>query len=168
MRNKLFIFLSALAVTAIAAGCVKSATQPVYTPNPQYVFYTSTLAHTKDTVNVGDTIQLKATGYFYDTTKTISAFVTSSYAGPVSGTYTYGSATAPVKLTRTATLAPGFNEYYWTATIPVIGATNVAHKTTLTLSTTFVYQLSLSSQLPPSMTYVDGAPATKAKTIYVK
>jgi hypothetical protein len=167
MRNKLLLCLAVLAASAIMTSCVKSTTLPVYTPPEQYVFYASTLAHTKDTVNVGDTIQLKATGYFYDTTKTISAFVTSSFTGTASGTFSYGTAAAPIKLTRTATYTPGFG-YYWTATIPVIGATAVAHKSTLTLSATFVYQLSLSSELPASLTYIDGAPATKAKTIYVK
>jgi hypothetical protein len=56
--------------------------------------------------------------------------------------------------------------YAWTATIPLPGATSVAHKTTLAISGTYIYQLSLSSQLPSSMSATDMG--IKTKTVYVK
>jgi len=46
------------------------------------------------------------------------------------------------------------------------GATIVPHKKRLAITSTYVYQLSLSSQLPASMTSADAG--IKIKTVYVK
>jgi hypothetical protein len=165
MRKKFLLFLSVLIAGAVAISCNKSKALPVYSPSPTYVFTASSLKHTQDTVNVGDTISLTATGTIFDTTKTISAFLTSTYS---TGSYTYGSAAAPVKVNRVIG-AQSNGLYAWTATILLPGATTVPHKSALTITSTFVYQLSLSSQLPASLTLTDaGTPGAKVKTVYVR
>lgn len=166
MRKKFLLFLSVLIAGAVAISCNKSKALPVVFPSPTYVFTASTLNHTKDSVNVGDTVYLTATGTVYDTTKTISAYLTTTYS---SGSYTYGTAAAPIKLTRTIGAQAASGLYAWTATILLPGATTVPHKTALTITSTFVYQLSLSSQLPASLTLTDaGTPGAKVKTVYVR
>jgi hypothetical protein len=166
MRKKFLLFLFVLIAGAVAISCNKSKALPVYSPSPTYVFTAGSLKHTKDTVNVGDTISLTATGTVYDTTKTISAFLTSTYS---TGSNTYGSAASPIKVNRIIGSAASNGLWSWTATILLPGATSVPHKTALTITSTFVYQLSLSSQLPASLTVTDaGTPGAKAKTVYVK
>ena len=167
MRKNNLLFLFVLAAAAFAAGCDKGTVLPVQSVSN--IFSASKLNHTADTVNVGDTIYLTATGTVADTTKTISAFLTAAYtAGGVSSVYSFGSSSSPVKLNRTiGALNNGL--YGWTATIPLTGATNVPHKTAITVAATFMYQLSLSSQLPSNLTVSDsGMPGGKQKTVYVR
>jgi len=167
MRKKLFIFLVALASAAGIASCVKSNTLPVYFPSPSVIFTPGSLKHTADTVNVGDTIRLTASGTVWDTTKTISVFLTATYGGATSGSYNYGNVTTPILVKPVINpTANGSGLFPWTATILLPGATSVSHKTTLAVTATYLYQLSLSSQLPASMSATDAG--IKTKTVYVK
>src|SRR5215472_9239192 len=132
MRKKLFIFLTALASAAGIASCVKSDTLPVYTPSPTVIFTPGSLKHTADIVHVGDTVQLAASGTVWDTTKTISVFLSATYGGASSGSFNLGTAASPILVKRV--INPTVNSsglYPWTATIVLPGATSVAHKTTL-------------------------------------
>jgi len=142
MKKKLLISVTLLAIFAVA--CVKYTTLPAYTPPVATNFSVSSLKHTADTVNVGDTIYLTASGTMADTTKAIYTYLTvaSSAAGVTS--YTYGSAASPIKLSRTIG-AQTNGLYAWTATIALPGATSVAN-TKLAITANFIYQLSFSSE----------------------
>jgi len=72
--KKLFLF-SMLALGILIFGCVKSTNLPAYTPPVTTNFSVSSLKHTADTVNLGDTIYLTAIGTIYDTTKNIYVYV---------------------------------------------------------------------------------------------
>jgi hypothetical protein len=163
MRNKLFLIIAILVIGAIS--CTKHQFLPIVTPPVTDIFTASTLNHTKDTVNVGDTVYLNATGTIYDTTKNIYVYLVSTYtASGNSDTYSFGSASSPVKVTRVIG-ALNNGVYSWTATIPMTGATNVPIKTKLTITGTFEYQESFSSELPSSLTVSDAG--VKNKTVYV-
>src|SRR5450631_3552253 len=142
--KKLIIF-SLIAITVLAA-CTKTTNLSQYKPPVTSNFSVTSLKHTQDTVNVGDTVHVTASGIIYDTTKTVSAYLTVTYtAGTATGTFAYGSATAPIKITPVIGALGTNGTYAWTADIPLIGATAVAHKTKLTIAGNFIYQLSLSS-----------------------
>lgn len=165
IRNNIIITLVVL-IAAAAIGCAKHQFLPVVTPPVAKVFTISSLNHTADTVNVGDTVWLDAAGTIYDTTKTISVYMTASYtAGGVATVYNYGSATSPIKVTNRVIGSQSNGVYDWTATIALIGATDVPVKTKLTIAATFEYQLSLSSELPSNLTISDAGQHNK--TVYV-
>jgi hypothetical protein len=165
MRNKILITLVVL-ITAAAIGCAKHQFLPIVTPPVSTIFTISSLNHTADTVNVGDTIWLNAAGTIYDTTKLISVYLTSSYtAGGVSSIYDFGTSSSPVKVTNRVIGALNNGVYSWTATIALTGATNVPVKTKLTIAATFQYQLSFSSELPSSLSINDTGQHNK--TVYV-
>jgi hypothetical protein len=164
MRNKLFLIIAILVIGAIS--CTKHQFLPIVSPPVADVFVVSSLNHTKDSVNIGDTIYLNAAGVVYDTTKAIYVYLTSTYtAGGVSDTYSFGSATSPVKVNRVIGAYAG-SLYAWTAIIPMTGATEVPAKTKLTITGTFEYQDSFSSELPSSLTVSDAG--VNSKTVYVK
>jgi hypothetical protein len=165
--KKTFLF-SLIAATIVMIACNKTTTLPPYTPPVAANFSIKTLAHTADTVNVGDTIFLTATGTMSDTVSAESAvyaYITSSYT--VSGAsvvYNYGSATSPVKINRVI----GANSnglFAWTATIPLYGATAVPHKTKLTIVANFQFQSSFSSE-QGALSASDAG--IKNKTVYVQ
>jgi hypothetical protein len=163
MRNKLLLVITILAIGA--ASCAKHQFLPIVTPPVTDIFTAATLNHTEDTVNVGDTIYLNATGTIYDTTKNIYVyFVTTFTAGGVSSTYDFGTASSPVKVSRVIG-ALNNGVYAWSATIAMTGATNVPVKTKLTITGTFEYQDSFSSELPSSLTLSDAG--VRNKTVYV-
>ena len=144
--KKLFFFLLSTGMIWLA-GCTKTTTLPPYTPPVPANFSVTSLKHTQDSVNVGDTIWYNATGTIYDTTQSISAYFATSYT--VSGTgaiYNYGTSSSPVAIKRTiGDVTNGL--YSWTATIAFpTTVTEVPHKTKLTTTGTFIYQLTLSSQ----------------------
>ena len=164
MRNRILITLVVLA-TAAAIGCAKHQFLPMVTPPVAKIFTVSSLNHTADTVNVGDTVYLNAAGTVYDTSKAVYVSMTASYsANGASTVYNYGSASSPVKV-KYVTGTDSAGVFAWTATIPLIGATNVPIKTKLTVAATFQYQLSFSSELPSSLSITDAG--QKTKTIYV-
>jgi hypothetical protein len=167
IMKKLFLF-SLVAMAAGLVACDKGTTLPPFTPPVTANFSVKTLAHTADTVNVGDTIFLTATGTMSDTVSAESAvytYITSSYT--VSGAnvvYNYGSATSPVKINRV--IGANTNGLFaWTATIPLYGATAVPHKTKLTIAANFQYQSSFSSE---QGTLSASDAGIKNKTVYVQ
>jgi hypothetical protein len=159
---KKFLFISMIAIGVLILGCVKSTNLPAYTPPVATNFSVASLKHTADTVNLGDTIYLTATGTMYDTTKNIYAYLSVSSSAAGVSTFTYGSAAAPIKLSRTIG-AQTNGLYTWTSTIMLAGATTV-NKAKLTITANFIYQLSLSSE-QGKLTATDAGIANK--TVYV-
>lgn len=164
MHKNILIILVVL-ITAAAVGCAKHQFLPLVSPPSSKIFTVTKLAHTADTVNVGDTVELNATGTISDTSKAIYVFLTSTYtANGASVVQTFGSAASPIKVKYAATAGTG--NFTWAATIPLIGATEVPDKTKLTIAATFQYQLSFSSELPSSLATTDAGQSNK--TIYVR
>lgn len=161
--KKYFVFLL-IASTGWMMACNKTTTLPPYTPPVTANFSVQSLVHTVDSVNVGDTIYLNATGTVYDTTQAIYVYLVSTYtAGGVSSVYDYGTSTTPFKVSRV--IGANTNGLYgWTATIWLIGATEVPHKTKLSITGNFSYQLDLSSELGN----LSASDAGKNKSVYVK
>ncbi|HEX4372567.1 MAG TPA: hypothetical protein VHZ50_04590, partial [Puia sp.] len=75
---KKLLFISMIAMGVLILGCVKSTSLPAYTPPVTTNFSVASLKHTADTVNLGDTVYLTATGTIYDTTKNIYSYLTVS------------------------------------------------------------------------------------------
>jgi hypothetical protein len=164
MRKNIFITLVVL-IAAAAVGCAKHQFLPVVSPPSSKIFTVTKLAHTADSVNIGDTVELNATGTISDTSKAVYVFLTSTYsANGATVVQTFGTASSPIKVKYTAVAGTG--GFTWTATITLIGATEVPDKTKLTIAATFQYQLSLSSELPPSLATTDAGQSNK--TIYVR
>ena len=164
MHSKKYSALFILIAIAAVVGCAKHQFLPV-PATPSKIFTVTKLAHTADSVNVGDTLQLTATGTIADTSKAIYVFLTSTYsANGATVVQSFGSSASPIKIKYTAVAGTG--NFAWTATIPVIGATQVPDKTKLTIAATFQYQLSLSSELPASLATTDAGQSNK--TIYVR
>ncbi|HSZ84912.1 MAG TPA: hypothetical protein VK787_02715 [Puia sp.] len=159
---KKLLFISMIAMSILSLSCVKYTSLPAYTPPVATNFSVSSLKHTADTVNLGDTIYLTATGTIYDTTKNIYAYLTVSSSASGVSTYTYGSASSPIKLSRTIG-AQTNGLYAWTSTITLVGATTV-NKAKLTITANFIYQLSFSSE-QGKLTATDAGVANK--TVYV-
>jgi hypothetical protein len=159
MKKLLLICVIAI---SIISGCVKSTNLPAYTPPVTTNFSVASLKHTADTVNLGDTVYLTATGTISDTTKNIYVYLTVSSSAAGVSTYTYGSASTPIKLSRTIG-AQTNGLYAWTSTIVLVGATTV-DKAKLTITANFIYQLSLSSE-QGKLTATDAGIVNK--TVYV-
>jgi len=125
-------------------SCTKNNSVPVYTPPVTSNFSVSSMNHTKDTVNVGDTIYLNVAGTMFDTLF-VYAYLSTKSTATGSPVYSTGSATAPIKLTRVlgSSNVSGMNP--WTSVIALTGLTSV-HSSKLTISANFIYQLSLSSE----------------------
>jgi hypothetical protein len=137
--------IPAIVILAIAA-CNKTTTLPSYTPPVAKNFSVASLKHTQDSVNVGDTIYLTATGTASDSSQFIYTYLTvNATAGGVSSIFNYASGSSPVKLPKNYG-AQTSGLYSWTSTIMLPGATLVPHKTKLTIVGNFIYQLSLSSE----------------------
>lgn len=158
--KRIIISIGVLSMFLVIA-CTKSPTLPIYTPPTATVFSIDALAHLSDSLNVGDTIKLAATGHIYDTTQTISVYLTATSSAYVFST---GTAVAPIKITRTIGAQDATGNYTWSSTIALPNATMV-HKTALTIAANFVYQLTLSSQLG-ALSVADAG--IKNKTVYVR
>jgi hypothetical protein len=147
-----------------ALGCTKNTIVPPYTPSVPANFTIRSMNHTKDTVNTGDTIYLMVSGTMYDTLNVYTYLTIKSNAAG-SPVYSYGSSTSPFKINRQLTTSNATDTNHWNAIIPLTGFTSVPNST-LTISGTFLYQLSLSSEGGGL------APATdqgvKNKTVYVQ
>ena len=162
--KKILVFLLS-AATIWMAACNKTTTLPPYTPPVASNFSVTSLKHTEDSVNVGDTIWYNAAGTVYDTTQNIAAFFATSYTiSGASATYNYGNSSAPITIKRTiGDVTNGV--YAWTAIIAFPTAvTQVPHKTKLTTSATFQYQLTLSS-MQGTLTASDSG---QNKSVYVR
>jgi len=164
---KKYLLLSAVIIATLA--CNKTTTLSSYTAPFSKNFSITSLKHTQDTVNVGDTIYLSVAGTMSDSSKNVYPYITVASSGTsyLWGTApsSFGAASSPIKLTRVFGAATN-GLYPWTSTIMLTGATQVSHKTTLTITGLFTYQLSLSSQGNGSATANDAG--QKTKTIFVQ
>jgi hypothetical protein len=145
MKNLLLISL--LASGVLFFGCVKHNILPAYTPAFAKDFSVSSFNHTADTVNVGDTVYCTAEGTMSDTVtgqNNIYAYFTVVSSAPGSPVYNFGTASSPIKLTKTLGAASN-GLYGWTSTIAIVGATTTPNSK-LTITGNFIYQLSLSSE----------------------
>src|ERR1700682_2530577 len=96
---KKFVLFSIAGIAVLATACEKGTDLPPYIPPVTTNFTADSVHHTLDSVNVGDTIYLTATGRMYDTTQNINVYLIAGYtASGVSTTYNYGTALSPVKL----------------------------------------------------------------------
>jgi hypothetical protein len=162
MKN---IFLFSLISSGIFIfSCTRNVVVPPYTPPVATNFTVSSLSHTRDTVNVGDTLYLNVSGTMYDTLNvyTYMTIKSSASGNPV---YSYGSSSSPVKLTRIlgSSNVSGLNN--WTSLIRLTGLTSIANSR-LTITGNFIYQLSLSSQGGGLATATDAGVLNK--TIYIQ
>jgi hypothetical protein len=142
MKNIVPIFLCMSFLVQI--GCTKNSIVPPYTPPTTANFTVTALNHTKDTVSVGDTIYLTVAGTMYDTLN-VYTYLTIKSTASGSPVYSYGSSASPVKIKRVLASSNVQGTNPWTSTIALTGLTTVPN-TTLTISGTFIYQLSLSSE----------------------
>jgi len=156
--------LSLILVGLMVISCTKNSVVPVYTPPVTTNFTVASLNHTKDTVNVGDTIYLNVVGSMYDTLNVYAYFTTKSSAtgSPV---YSTGSSSAPVKLNRVLGTSNVSGMNPWTATVILTGLTSIPN-TKLTISANFIYQLSLSSEGGGLATATDAGVVNK--TVFVQ
>ena len=161
---KKIILCSFIASGILIFGCSKSNTLPPYKPPVSVNFTITSLNHTQDTVNVGDTITLNVAGTMFDTLY-VYAYLTVTSSASGAPVFTYGSASSPIKLTRVlgSSNVSGMNS--WTSSIRLIGAT-VTHKSKLTITANFIYQLSLSSEGGGTATSTDAGILNK--TVYVQ
>ena len=155
-----FLIISSVLIFA----CSKNNTVPAYTPPVAVNFTVTSLNHTADTVNVGDTIYLNVAGTMYDTLN-VYAYLTTKSSATGSPVYTYGSSSAPIKLNRVLGSSNASAMNPWTSTIMLTGVTSVAN-TTLTISANFIYQLSLSTEGGGLASATDAGIANK--TVYVR
>jgi hypothetical protein len=164
---KTFLSFFLIAGILVIAACNKGTNLPPYTPVVATNFSADSVHHTKDSVNIGDTIYLSATGKMYDTTQPIFVYLTASYtASGVSTVYNYGSAAAPVKINRTIGAGSG-GLYGWSSTIALPGATAVPHKTAITVGGNYIYQLNFSS-VQGKVSVTDAGSGPKNHAVYVK
>ena len=156
--------IPAIILISIVA-CNKTTTLPVYTPPVAKNFSVTSLKHTQDSVNVGDTLYLTATGVASDSSQFIYTYLSvSSTIGGAGSIFYYGTASSPVKLSKNyGSQTNGL--YSWTSNIMLPGATLVPHKTKLTIVGNFIYQLSLSSELG-TLSATDAGMLNK--TVYVR
>jgi hypothetical protein len=161
MKKYLFLLL----ITAIVFACNKTTTLPNYTPPITKNLIVKSFAHVADTVNVGDTIYLTATGTAYDSLNLYGYFsiVSSATGSPV---YTVGSSSSPVLLPIMYATKNATDTNQWVATIALPKLTN-ASNSKLTITGNFFYPLSLSSQGTNLVTGVADA-GQKTKTIYIE
>ena len=155
-----FLIISSVLIFA----CSKNNTVPAYTPPVAVNFTVTSLNHTADTVNVGDTIYLNVAGTMYDTLN-VYAYLTTKSSATGSPVYTYGSSSAPIKLNRVLGSSNASAMNPWTSTIMLTGVTSIAN-TTLTISANFIYQLSLSTEGGGLASATDAGIANK--TVYVR
>lgn len=160
--KRIILFLGVLFMVFIIA-CTKSTTLPDYMATPATIFSIGTLTHMADSLNVGDTIKLAATGHINDTTQSISVYMTATSTAPVF-VFSTGTVAAPIKISRTIGAIDATGTYTWSSTIALPNAT-ITHKTALTVTANFIYQLSLSSQLG-ALSVADAG--IKNKTVYVR
>jgi hypothetical protein len=162
---KTFLIFSGLAILIAIAACNKSTTLPANTPPVTSNFSVKSLVHTKDTVNIGDTVYLTATGTVWDTTQKIAVYFTDSYtASGASTVQNIYSAAAPDTLRNVVFSAGTAPLSTWTATIALPNVSQVPTKTKITITGNFIYGLSLSSE-QGTLTAADGG---KNKLIYVQ
>ncbi len=142
MKNIFFFVLCV--TTGLVLSCTKDSIVPPYTPPVATNFTVTSLNHTKDTVSTEDTIYLDVAGSMYDTLN-VYTYLTIKSTAAGSPVYSYGSTGEPVGKSRKLITSNAADTNRWTSTIVLTGLTSVPNST-LTISGTFLYQLSLSSQ----------------------
>ncbi|HLK30557.1 MAG TPA: hypothetical protein VKT28_18390 [Puia sp.] len=159
---KRFILLCAIVGAIIA--CNKTTTLPSYKAPFASNLSISSLKHTEDTVSVGDTIYLNASGTVYDSLNIYGYFsITSSATG--SPVYAVGTSSSPVLLSTVYATKNPTDTNQWSAVIPLTKLTSVSN-TKLTITGNFTSQLTLSSMGNKIVTVSDAG--QKTKTIYVQ
>jgi hypothetical protein len=161
--KKIFLF-SLVCSGVLVFSCTKNSIVPPYTPPVAANFTVTSMNHTKDTVNVGDTIYLNVVGTMYDTLY-VYAYLTAKSTASGSPVYSYGSSSSPVKLKCVlgSNNVTGMNP--WTSTIMLTGITSIANSK-LTISGNFIYQLSLSSEGGGLASATDGGVVNK--TVFIQ
>ena len=159
--------LAFLTITSgiLLVACEKTETLPAVTP--QTIFSVSSLKHTSDSLNLGDSIFFTAAGKIFDTTNAISASLkmvsgTTNAAGAFTSSNTVVDAyfVKPLKLVITA--ATGTSSLYnWTAKFGVPGP-SVARKTAVLTTASFENTtLSLSTKMGTQV-------VNDSKAVYIK
>lgn len=163
--KKLVSFLISASFLIIA--CNKEEQLPTYKSSVPVIFsVNSRMSHTIDTVNLGDTIYLTASGTIADTANTFSSSfkmftgnVSASGAFTSSGNLAGAAFISPLPRLISAPVAPSAL-FGWVAPIAV-PCPPVAHKTNILISGSFENSVSLSSQL-------GNQSASDSKPIYVR
>ena len=159
------IFIVSLILSGfLIFSCTKNSIVPPYTPPVSTNFTVTSMNHTKDTVNVGDTIYLTVAGTMYDTLS-VYAYLSIKSSASGSPVYSYGSSSAPIKLTRVLGSSNVTDVNPWTSIIRVTGVTSIPNSK-LTISGNFIYQLSLSSEGGGLATATDGGVVNK--TVFIQ
>ncbi len=125
-------------------SCTKNTIVPAYTPPVTTNFTVTSMNHTEDTVNAGDTIFMNVAGTMYDTLN-VYAYLTIKSSATGSPVYSYGSSSSPIKIVRVLGSFNVTDINPWTSTIALTGFSSISGSK-LTISGNFIYQLSLSSQ----------------------
>jgi hypothetical protein len=162
MKNILLCSLTL--VCFLVFSCTKNQVVPVYTPPVSTNFTVTSMNHTKDTVNVGDTINVTVAGTMYDTLN-VYAYLTIKSSASGSPVYSYGTASSPIKLNRVLNTSNVSDLNTWTSTISMTGLTSIAGSK-LTITANFIYQLSLSSEGGGLAAATDGGVANK--TVFIQ
>jgi len=161
--KKLLLFSLMLSV-AVILSCSKGTEVPTYSPPVGNNFTVTSMSHTKDTVNAGDTIYLNVSGTMYDTLN-VYAYLSTKSTATGSPVYSTGSSSSPIKLNRILATNNPTDMNAWTSVIILTGVTSV-HGSKLTISGNFIYQLSLSSEGGGLATAADAGLINK--TVYVQ
>ncbi len=162
MKKNYFIILTIAGI--LFFSCTKNTIVPAYTPPVSTNFNVTSMNHTKDTVNVGDTILMNVVGTMYDTLN-VYAYLTIKSSASGSPVYSYGSSSSPIKLVRVLGSSNVSDMNPWTSTIKLIGFTSIPNSK-LTISANFIYQLSLSSQGGGLASATDAGVANK--TVFIQ
>jgi hypothetical protein len=161
---KKILLLCLILSGAIVISCTKNTVVPPYTPPVATNFTVTTMSHTKDTVNAGDTIYLNVSGTMYDTLN-VYTYLTTKSSATGSPVYSTGTSSAPIKLNRILGTSNVTGMNPWTSIIMLTGLTSI-HNSKLTISANFIYQLSLSSEGGGLATATDAGITNK--TVYVQ
>lgn len=163
--KKLFSF--SMLTSLFILACNKKDQLPDYKPSVPTIFSVNNrMTHTIDTVNLGDTIRLTASGTIADTANTFSSSlkvftgsVSAAGAFTSSGNLAGAAFISPLPRVISAPVAP--SALYGWAVSMAVPCPPVAHKTNILISGSFENSLSLSSQL-------GNQSASDSKPIYVR
>ncbi len=163
MRKAILGILTILILSLSFNSCIKHDTLINTVSKIDTIFFVNTsMTHSKDTINLGDTIFMTAKGKIADTTNSISAnFKILASNNLVGAGYIS-------KLTRVITPPSGTTGtsalYNWSSTMAII-CPSVARKTAVTVSAIFENSLSLSSRIGNQ---VATDKTGKATSVYIK
>ena len=163
MKQILIVLLAVSGV--LLAACDKTDTLPTVTPTT--IFSASSLKHTTDSLNLGDSIYFTASGKIADTTNTISASLkmVGGSLNATTGAFTSSNIVVDayyIKALSKVISAPSGTSplYNWTAKFGV-PAPSVAHKSAVLTTAAFENSLSLSSETGTQI-------VNDSKAVYIK